>query len=84
MLAKRYGDRGEACTRGRLRNEQVPQWFRRKNGEKGLIATRFAFSTAKVYVSPRSLIRPNHNSAMLALSCPTPYVKHQNTSLIKF
>jgi len=83
VLAKRYGGRGEACTRGRLRSEQVPQWFKRRNGENDLTATRFAFSTAKVCVSPGSLIRPNHSSALLALSYPTPYVKHWNTGLIK-
>jgi len=84
VLAKRYGGRGEACTKGRLRSEQVPQWFRRRNGEKGLIAARSAFSTTKVCVSLGSLIMPNHTSAMLALSYPTPYVKHQNISFIKF
>jgi len=84
VLAKRYGGRGEACTRGRFRSEQVSQWLRRRNGEEGLTVTRFAFSTAKVCVSPGSLIRPNHSSAMLALSCPTPYVKHWNSGLIKF
>jgi len=84
VLAKRYGGRGEACTKGRLRSEQVPQWLRRRNGEEGLTVTRFAFSTAKVCVSLGSLIRPNHNSAMLALSCPYPYVKHQNSGFIKF
>jgi len=52
--------------------------------EEGLTAVRFAFSTTKVYVSPGSLIRPNHSLVMLALSCPTPYVKHRNTGLIKF
>ncbi len=35
-------------------------------------------------MSLRSLIRPYHNSALLALSYPTPYVKHWNTGLIKF
>jgi len=84
VLAKRYGGRGEACTRGRLRSEQVPQWLRRRNGEEGLTTARSAFSTAKVYVSPGILIRPNHSSAMLALNCPTPYVKHRNSGLIKF
>jgi hypothetical protein len=84
VLAKRYGGRGEACTKGRLRSEQVLQWLRRRNGEKGLIVARSAFNIAKVYVSPRSLIRPNHSSALLALNCPTPYVKHRNTGLIKF
>jgi len=84
VLAKRYSGKGEACTRGRLRSEQVPQWLRRRNGEQGLTAARFAFNTSKVCVSPRSLIKPNHSSAMLALSCPTPYVKHRNTGLIKF
>jgi hypothetical protein len=76
--------RGDACTRGKLRIEQVPQWLKRRNGEEGLTVTRSAFSTAKVCVSPGSLIRLNHSSALLALSCPTPYVKHQNTGLIKF
>jgi len=84
MLAKRYGGKGEMCTRGRLRSEQVPQWLRRRNGEDGLTVARFAFSVAKVCVSPRSLIRPYHSSALLALNCPTPYVKHRNTGLIKF
>jgi len=84
VLAKRYGGRGEACTRGRLRSEQVPQWLRRRSGEEGLTATRSAFSTAKVCMSLGSLIRPNHSSAMLAPSCPTPYVKHRNTGLVKF
>jgi len=59
VLAKIYGGKGEACTRGRLRSEQVPQWLRRRNGEEGLTAARSAFSTAKVCVSPGSLIRPN-------------------------
>ncbi len=81
---KRYGGRGEVCTRGRLRNEQVSQWLRKRNGEEGLTAPRFAFNTIKVYVSLGNLIRPNHRSALLALSCPTPYVKHRNTGLIKF
>jgi hypothetical protein len=84
VLAKRYGGRGEVCTRGRLRSEEVPQWLKRRNGEEGLTVARFAFSIAKVYVSLGSLIRPNHSSALLALSCPTPYVKHRNTGLIKF
>ncbi len=84
VLAKRYGGRGEACTMGRLRIEQVPQWLRRKNGEEGLTTARSAFSTTKVCVSPGCLIRPNHSLALLALSCPTPYVKHRNTGLIKF
>jgi hypothetical protein len=84
MLAKRYGGRGETCTRGRLRSEQVPQWLRRRNGEDDLIATGSAFSAAKVRMSPRSLIRPYHSLALLALSCPTPYVKHWNIGLIKF
>ncbi len=84
VLVKRYGGRGEACTRGRLRSEQALQWLRMRNGEEGLTTTRSTFSTAKVYVSPGSLIRPNHSSALLALSCPTPYVKHRNTCLIKF
>jgi len=84
VFAKRYGDKGEACTRGKLRSEQVPQWLRRRNGEEGLTTARSAFSTAKVYVFPRNLIKPNHSSAMLALSCPTPYVKHRNNGLIKF
>jgi hypothetical protein len=53
-------------------------------GKMGLTTTRSAFSTAKVYVSPGSLIRPNHSSALLALNCPTPYVKHRNNGLIKF
>jgi len=84
VLAKRYGGKGEACTRGRLRSEQVPQWLRRRNGEEGLTTARSTFSTTKVCVSLRSLIRPNHSSALLALSYPTPYVKHRNTGLIKF
>ncbi len=84
MLAKRYDGRGEVCTRGRLRSEQVPQRLKRRNGEDNLTATRSAFSIAKVCVFPRSLIRPNHSLAQLALNCPTPYVKHRNTSLIKF
>jgi hypothetical protein len=84
VLAKRYGGTGEACTRGRLRNEQVPQWLRRRNGQKGLTTTRSAFSTTKVCVSSGSLIRPNHSSALLALNCPIPYVKHRNNGLIKF
>jgi hypothetical protein len=84
VLAKRYGGKGEACTRGRLKSEQVPQWLRRRNGEEGLIAARSAFSTTKVCMSPGSLIRPNHSSALLALSYPTLYVKHRNTGLIKF
>ncbi len=84
VLAKRYGGTGEACTRGRLRSEQVLQWLKRRNGEKGLTTARTAFSTTKVYMSPGSLIRPNHSSALLALSCPTLYVKHRNTSFIKF
>jgi len=84
VLAKRYGGRGEACTRGRLRSEQVLQWLRRRNGEEGLTAARFTFSTTKVCVSSGSLIRPNHSSAMLTFSYPTPYVKHRNTGLIKF
>jgi hypothetical protein len=84
VLVKRYGGRGEACTMGKLRSEQVPQWLRRRNGEEGLTVVRFAFSTAKVCVSPGSLIRPNHSSTLLALSCPTPYIKHQNIGLIKF
>jgi len=84
VLAERYDGTGEACTRGRLRSEQVPQWLRRRIGEEGLTAARSAFSTTKVCVSPGSLIRPNHSSALLALSCPTPYVKHWNNGLIKF
>jgi len=84
MLAKRYGGRGEACTRGRLKNEQVPQWLRRRNEEDGLTVARSAFSTTKVCMSPGSLIGPYHSSALLALSCPTPYVKHRNTGFIKF
>ncbi len=72
MLAKRYGDTGEACTRGRFRSEQVSQWLRKRNGEEGLTAARFAFSTTKVCVSPGSLIRPNHSSALLALSLSYP------------
>jgi len=84
MFVKRYGGRGEACTRGRLRIEHVPQWLRRRNGENGLTTAGSAFSAAKVCVSSRSLIRPYHSSALLALSYPTPYVKHQNTGLIKF
>jgi hypothetical protein len=84
VLAKRYGGMGEACTRGRLRSEQFSQWLRRRNGEEGLTAVRSTFSTTKVYVSPGSLIKPNHSSALLALSCPTPYVKHRNNGLIKF
>jgi hypothetical protein len=84
VLPKRYGGWGEVCTRGMLKSEQVPQWLKRRNGEDDLTSARFAFSTAKVCVSPGSLIRPNHNSALLALSCPTPYVKHRNTGLIKF
>jgi hypothetical protein len=84
VLAKRYDGRGEACTRGRLRSEQVSQWLRKRNGEEGLIVARSAFSIAKVYVSLGSLIKPNHSLAMLALSCPTPYVKHRNSGLIKF
>ncbi len=84
VLAKRYGGKGEACTRGRTRSEQVSQWSRKKNGEEGLTIARSAFNTAKVYVSPGSLITLNHSSALLALRCPTPYVKHRNTSLIKF
>jgi len=84
VLAKRYGGRGEACTKGRLRSEQVSQWLRRKNGEEGFIATRSTFSTAKVCVSLGSLIKPNHSLAMLAFNCPPPYVKHRNTGLIKF
>jgi len=54
------------CTRGRLKSEQVLQWLRRRNGEEGLTAARSAFSIAKVCVSPGSLIRPNHSSALLA------------------
>ncbi len=69
---------------GRLRSEQVPQCLRRRNGEEGLTAARSAFSTTKVYMSSGNLIKPNHSSALLALTCPTPYVKHRNTSLIKF
>jgi hypothetical protein len=84
VLAKIYSGWGEACTRGRLRSEQVLQWLRRRNGEEGLIVARSAFSTTKVCVSLGSLIRPNHSSAMLAFSCPTPYVKHRNIALIKF
>jgi hypothetical protein len=84
VLAKRYDGRGEACTMGRLRSEQVLQWLRRRNGEEGLTAARSAFSTAKVCVSPGSLIKPNHSLALLALSCLTTYVKHRNTGLIKF
>jgi len=84
VLAKIYGGMGEACTRGRLISEQVLQWLRRRNGEEGLTATRSTFSTTKVCVSPGSLIRLNHSSALLALSCPTPYVKHRNIGLIKF
>jgi len=83
VLAKRYSGRGEACTKGRLRSELL-QWLRRRNGEEGLIATRFAFNTTKVCVSPGSLIRRNHSSTMLALNCPTPYVKHRNIGFIKF
>jgi len=71
-LRKDMVARGRRAPGGTLRNEQVPQWLRRRNGEEGLTAARFAFSTAKVYVSPGSLIRPNHSSALLALSCPTP------------
>jgi tRNA 2-selenouridine synthase SelU len=57
MLMKRYGGRGgKACTRGRLRSEQVPQWLRRRNGEDGLTATGSAFSTAKVCMTPKNLI----------------------------
>jgi len=67
-----------------IRNEQVPQWLKRRNEEKGLTVARSAFSKAKVCVSPGSLIRPNHSSALLAFSCSTPYVKHRNTGLIKF
>jgi hypothetical protein len=84
VLAKKYDGMGEACTKGKLRSEQVSQWLRRRNGEEGLTAARFAFSTAKVCMSPGSLIKPNHSSALLALSCPTLYVKHRNTGLIKF
>jgi len=84
VLVKRYGGKGEACTRGKLRSQQVPQWLRRRNGEEGLTATRSAFSTTKVCVFPGNLIRPNHSSAVLALNYPTPYVKHQNIGLIKF
>jgi hypothetical protein len=84
VLAKRYSGTGEACTRGRLISEQVPQWLRRRNGEEGFTATRYAFSTTKVCMSPGSLIRPNHNLALLALRCLTPYVKHRNNGLIKF
>jgi hypothetical protein len=84
VLAKKYGGKGEACTRGRFRSEQVPQWLRRRNGEEGLTAARSTFSIAKVCVSSGSLNRPNHSSTLLALNCPTPYVKHRNTSLIKF
>jgi tRNA 2-selenouridine synthase SelU len=84
MLAKKYGGKGESCTRGRLKSEQVPQWLRSRNGEDSLIAAGSAFSAAKIHVSPRSLIKPYHSSALLALNCPTPYVKHWNTSLIKF
>ncbi len=84
VLAKRDGGMGEVCTKGRLRSEKVPQWLMRRNGEEGLTVARFAFSTAKVCVFPRSFIRPNHSSALLALSCPTPYVKHWNNGLIKF
>jgi len=84
VLVERYSGRGEACTRGTLRSEQVPQWLRRRIGEDGLTGARFAFSTAKVCVSLGSLIRPNHSSALMALNCPTPYVKHRNTGLIKF
>jgi hypothetical protein len=40
VLVKRYDGRGEACTRGRLRSEQVPQWLRRRNGEEGLTVAR--------------------------------------------
>jgi hypothetical protein len=69
---------------GMLRSEQVLQWLRRRNGEEGLTVARSVFNTAKVCVSPGSLIRPNHSSALLALSCPTPYVKHRNNGLIKF
>ncbi|KAH8942756.1 hypothetical protein BDL97_13G010900 [Sphagnum fallax] len=68
MFVKRYGGRGEACTRGRLRIEHVPQWLRRRNGENGLTTAGSAFSAAKVCVSSRSLIRPYHSSALLALS----------------
>jgi len=75
---------GKACTRGRLTSEQVLQWLKRRNGEEGLIAARSTFNIAKVYVSSGNLIRPNHSSVMLALSYPTPYVKHRNTGLIKF
>jgi hypothetical protein len=64
--------------------QKVPQWLRRRNGEDGLTVARFAFSAAKVCVSPRSFIRPYRSSALLALSCLTPYVKHRNTGLIKF
>jgi len=39
VLAKRYGGRGEACTMGRLRSEQVLQCLRRRNGEEGFTAT---------------------------------------------
>jgi hypothetical protein len=67
-----------------LRSEQVPQWLRRRNGEEGLTATRSAFSIAKVCMSLGSLIRPNHSSALLALSYPTLYVKHRNIGFIKF
>jgi hypothetical protein len=74
---------GEACTRGKFRSEQVPQWLKKRIGEEGLIVARSAFSGAKVYVSPGSLIRPNHSSALLALNCPTPYVKYRNTGFIK-
>jgi hypothetical protein len=84
VLVKRYGGKGEACTRGKLRSEQVLQWLRRRNGEEGLKVARSVFSTTKVCVSPGSFIRPNHSSALLALNCPTPYVKHRNTGLIKF
>jgi len=84
MLAQRYGGKGEACTRSRLRSEKVLQWLRRRNGEDGLTAAGFACSAAKVRVSPRSLMRPYHSLAQLALNCPTPYVKHRNTGLIKF
>ncbi len=84
VLVERYGGRGEACTKGTLRSEQVPQWLKRRIGEDGLTTARSTFSIAKVCVSPGSLIRPNHSSALLALSCPTPYVKHRNTGLIKF
>ncbi len=71
MLAKRYGGRGRRALRAGS-EVSSPVMVEEEKWGRGLTAVRSTFSIAKVYVSLGSLIRPNHSSAMLALSCPTP------------